>query len=183
MKTLLLYLVLLAIPFRLAAQKIGPQDEKLIDEYLKNNLTSEKFVVGPSAVSKVFTGNFYIVDPGYKTAEGTSYVSEFFFNINSGVLVIYEQLTNDKELLVLLSLVKKEFLLKDETGAKTFEAALNELYPVKDNEKAGIKHLKKNSQWIFFRGKFFDDQKAIIVTPAANGAITKIEFKLAYTGA
>jgi len=180
MKTYLLYLILVLLPVNIFAQTIAPQDEKLIDNYLREKLTSAKFVVGPVAVSKVFNGNFYIVDPTYNIPDGAVYVAELYFNINEGAIVIYKTLTNDKELPVLLSLVKKGFLLKDESGAKLFEAALNELYPVKESERAGIKHIKKNNQWIFLRAKFFDDQIAVIVTTAPAGTITNMELKLAY---
>jgi hypothetical protein len=167
----------------MAAQTIGVQDEKLMDDYIKKNLTSGKTIVGPMAVSKVFSGTFYIVSPGFTYPDGVSYCSDFCFNISAGVIVLYEQLTNDKELPVLLSLMKKGFLLKDEAGAKLFEAALNELFPVKENEKSGVRNMKKNNQWVFLRSKFFDDQTAVIVTTAANGTITKIEVKLSYKGA
>jgi hypothetical protein len=182
MKKILFYLFLLAFPVSLTAQTIGAQDEKLIDDYLHKNLTSAKTLVGPAAVSKVFVGTFYLVDPSFNTDEGLSYVMELPMNINAGEIVLYELLSTDKELPALMSLIKKDFLLKDESNAKLFEAALNELYPVKENERAGVKHLKKNNQWIFFRAKFFDDQTAVIVTTAPNGTITKIEVKLAYTG-
>jgi hypothetical protein len=180
MKKLLLYLALLLLPVTMAAQTINAQDEKLIDDYLRDNLTSEKTVVSAVSINKVFSGSFYIVDPGYKSAEGTSYVTEFYININAGKMAIFEQLTNDKELPVLLSLVKKEFLLKDEPSARLFEASLNELYPVKESERAGIKHMKKNNQWVFLRGKFFDDQTAVVATVEANGKITKLQVMLAY---
>jgi hypothetical protein len=177
---LLLYLFLILVPVNMAAQTINAQDEKLIDDYLRDNLTSEKTVVSGVAIGKVFNGNFYIVDPGYKSPEGTAYVTEFFVNVSGGEMVLFEQLTNDKDLPVLLSLVKKGYLLKDEASAKLFEASLNELYPVKESDRQGIKHIKKNNQWVFLRGKFFDDQTAVIATVAANGTITKLQLLLAY---
>jgi hypothetical protein len=182
MKTLLLYPFLLLNTLNMTAQMIGAQDEKLMDDHIKKNLISVKTTVGISTLSKVFSGNFYIVSPGFSQPEGIGYCSDYFFNINSGILVEFEQLTTDKELPVLLSLVKKEFIINDETGAKLFEAALNELYPVKDNEKPGVKHLRKNDQWIFLRGKFFDDQTAVFVTTDAKGTITRLDVKLAYSG-
>jgi len=165
----------------MTAQTINPQDEKLIDDYLHKNLTTVKTLVGTAAVSKVFVGTFYLVDPAFNTDEGLSYVMELPMNINAGEIVLYELLSTDKELPALMSLVKKDFLLKDESKAKLFEAALNELFPVKESEMADVKHLKKNNQWIFLRAKFFDDQTAVIVTTEPNGTITKMEVKLGYT--
>jgi hypothetical protein len=182
MKTCLFCALLLPFSLSMTAQTINAQDDKLIDDYLHKNLTSAKIQVGPAAVSKVFIGTFYLVDPAFNTDEGLSYVIELPMNINDGKIVLYELLSTDKELPGLMSLVKKDFLLKDESKAKLFEAALNELYPVKESEQGNIKHLKKNNQWIFLRGKFFDDQTAVIVTTGPNGAITQMEVKLAYTG-
>jgi hypothetical protein len=87
----------------------------------------------------------------------------------------------DLECPVLMSVIKKDFFLKDESTAKLFEAALNVLYPVDDDEIQNVKHLHKGSQWIFLRGKFFDDFTAIIVTTGSNGAVTNVDLKLAYT--
>jgi hypothetical protein len=181
MKTYLFCTLLLAFPVGLVAQTINSQDEKLIDEYLHKNLTSAKTQIGSAAVSKVFVGTFYLVDPAFNTDEGLSYVMELPMNINSGEIVLYELLSTDKELPALKSLVKKDFLLKDESKAKLFEAALNELYPVKESEMTDVKHLKKINQWIFLRAKFFDDQTAVIVTTEPNGTITKMEVKLGYS--
>ena len=91
-----------------------------------------------------------------------------------------EGIHTDLECPVLMSLIKKDFFLKDENSAKLFEASLNTLYPVDKKEIPNVKHLKKGSQWIFLRGKFFDDYTAFIVTTGANGAVTKIELKLSY---
>jgi hypothetical protein len=172
----------LTLPLSITAQTINPQDEKLIDEYLHKNLTAAKSLVGSANASKVFNGTFYLVDPAFNTDEGLSYVMELPMNINAGEIVLYELLSTDKELPALVSLIKKDFLLKDEAKAKLFEAALNDLYPVKESERANIKHLKKNGQWIFLRAKFFDDQTAVIVTTEPSGKITKMEVKLAYSG-
>jgi hypothetical protein len=86
----------------------------------------------------------------------------------------------DLECPVLMSMIKKEFLLKDEAAAKLFEASLNVLYPLDEKEMPNVKHMKKGTQWIFIRNKFFDDSTAFIVTVTPAGAVTKIELKLAY---
>lgn len=168
------------IPICSNAQTISTQDNNLIDEYLRAKMISKKTIIGPVAVNKVFSGNFYTANPGYVTTDGESYASDMHFNINGGVIIQYEELSTDKELPVLLALVKKGFLLKDASGAKLFEDALNELFPVKENEKKDIKHLKKANQWIFLRNKFFDDQTAIIVTTAPDGTISRLEVLLGY---
>ena len=180
MKTLLLYLLLLIVPASIAAQTINSQDEKAINDFLKQTLSQDITVVVPDAVSKVFSGKFFIVSPKFGFPEGEGYCSDYFFNVNAGVVVVNEKFSTDMELPVLLSLVKKGFLLKDEASAKLFEAALNTLYPVDEDELPGIKHMKKGNQWIFLRDKFFDDQTGVIATVSANGTIIKLEVKLGY---
>ena len=79
-----------------------------------------------------------------------------------------------------MSLIRKDFFLKDENAAKLFEAALNVLYPFEEAEIQNVKHLKRDSQWIFLRGKFFDDFTVLIVTTGPDGAVTKIELELSF---
>ena len=89
-------------------------------------------------------------------------------------------MSSDTELKELFSLLKTDFRLKNETEAVSFEAALNSIFPVDEKEKQNVKHLKKENQWIFIRGKFFDDDTAVIVSVAPDGTVSKIELVLAY---
>jgi len=182
MKTLLLYLALLFVPVCLTAQTVSSQDEKVIKDFLLKTLNQEVEVVAPEAVSKVFAGKFYKVSPGFDFPDGSGYCTDYSLNVNAGAVVVNEKFSTDMDLPELLSIVKKGFLLKDEAAAKLFEAALNTLYPVDEDELSGVKHMKKGTQWIFLRDKFFDDQTAVIATVSANGTITKLQVKLGYPG-
>jgi hypothetical protein len=180
MKTISIYLALLIVPVCLTAQTVSSQDEKVINDFLKKTLNQEIEVVAPDAVSKVFVGKFYKVNPGFDFPDGSGYCTDYSFNVNAGVIVVNEKLSTDMDLPQLLSIVKKGFLLKDEATAKLFEAALNTLYPVDEDEVAALKHMKKGNQWIFLRDKFFDNRTAVIATVSANGTITKLEVILGY---
>ena len=180
MKKLLLPFSLILGTLGISNQNVLSQDKKIIEDYLVSKLAYRVNEIDPAAVNKVFMGKFYIVSSGYTDIEGTGYCSNFYFNDNGGKLVEFEQPTADKEFPILLGMVKKDFRLKDEPSAKIYETALNVLFPVKDSEKAGLKHMKKNGQWIFIRGKFFDDYTAFIITTSPVGEITKIEIKLSY---
>lgn len=182
MKTILLYLALLFVPVCLTAQTVSAQDEKVIKDFLLKTLNQEVEVVAPEALSKVFAGKFYKVNPGFDFPDGSGYCTDYSFNVNAGTVVVNEKFSTDMDLPELLSLVKKGFLLKDEAAAKLFEAALNTLYPVDEDEMAAVKHIKKGTQWIFLRSKFFDDQTAVIATVSANGTITKLQVILGYPG-
>lgn len=180
MKILLFFLITFILPLSIAAQTIDPQSEKLMDDLVQKSLFTEKTVIGPEGVSKVFTGKFFHVKAGFNEVNGSSMCGDFNLNINNGKIIIFEQLDTDKELPLLFSLLKKDFLLKDEPAAGLFEAALNELYQLDEKEKTVVKHMKKNNQWIFIRDKFFDNYTAIIATTGTSGAVSKLEVILSY---
>ena len=182
MKKLLFSAYLLCVSFFLTAQQVPPADQQAIDNFIKSISYTETQLVKQDVLRKVFTGNFYNVKPGFKEQNGTMTCSEFHFNILNGKLTELEELDQDKELTTLNGMLNKNFLIKDEASAKTFETALDALYPLSDSDKAQEKHLKKGNQWIYVRGPFFEKFKALLVTVDAKGAITKMEFSLNYTG-
>jgi len=181
-------LILPLIPFlflfsvSLSAQTVDSQSQKLIETFVKNNIDLQTKAVDPAIVSKVFTGNFCKISVGFIEAGSgaNSCGSDSFVNINGTAVKMLETVHTDLECPNFMSLIKKDFLLKDETTAKLFEACLNILYPVDEKELPNVKHMKKGSQWIFLREKFFDDFTAFIVTTGTNGAVTKIEVDLGY---
>ncbi len=183
MKNIVTTIIALMITVSLSSQGVDANDSKLIDNFVKSNTRAEISGIDQADVSKVFTGVFYKVLVGYnETGSGLSYCgSDTYFNVNGTMVVMAESIHTDIECPVLLSLIKKDFLLKDENAAKLFESALNTIYPVGESEMGDVKHLKKDSQWIFVREKFFDDYTVFIVTVGADNAVTKIEAKLGYS--
>ena len=182
MKNLILLLVAFIFAECLSAQSVDSQSQKLIETFVKSNIEVQSEAVDPAVVSKVFVGKFCKINVGFiETGVGNSGCGDKnYVNINGSTITMTEPVHMDLECPVLLSLVKKDFLLKDESAAKLFEASLNAIYPVDEDEVPNIKHMKKGSQWIFLRGKFFDDYTAFIVTTGATGSLTKIELQLAY---
>jgi len=183
MKNLICSLISLVFFVNLTAQTVDPGSQKLIESFVKSNIDIQYEDIDQATVNKVFSGTFFKISVGFiETGVGASSCGTFdYININGSSVSMIEPVHMDLDCPVLMSVIKKDFLLKDENGAKLFEAALNILYPVEKNEVENVKHLHKGSQWIFLRGKFFDDYTAIIVTTGANGAVTKVELKLAYT--
>jgi hypothetical protein len=182
MKNLILSLTSFLFAVCLSAQTIDSQSQKLIEVFVKSNIDIQSEAIDPAAVSKVFTGKFCRIHVGFvETGVGASGCGDDnYVNINETTIKMTEGIHMDLECPILMSMIKKDFLLKDENAAKLFEASLNVLYPVDEKEVPNIKHLKKGPQWIFLRGKFFDDYTAFIVTTGTNGIVTKIEVKLAY---
>lgn len=166
----------------LFAQTIAPESHKLIEAFVKSNIDIKLEPVDQTAVTKVFSGTFYKINIGFiETGSGAnSCGSDNYINVNGSAVNMIEPIHMDLECPVLMSMIKKDFLLKDENAAKLFEAALNVLYPVDGDEIQYVRHLHKDSQWIFLRGKFFDDFTAFIVTTNSNGVVTNVELELAY---
>ncbi|MDZ7634606.1 MAG: hypothetical protein U5L72_09305 [Bacteroidales bacterium] len=133
-------------------------------------------------VSKVFAGTFHKINIGFNEPGSgvNSCGSDNYINVNGSEVNMIEPVHMDIECPVLMSLIRKDFYLKEENAAKLFEASLNVLYPLEEAEIQDVKHLRRDSQWIFLRGKFFDDFTAFIVTTGPDGAVTKIELELAF---
>ncbi|MFN8241619.1 MAG: hypothetical protein U0X39_12830 [Bacteroidales bacterium] len=182
MKSILLFTAAIFTSTFLSGQTVDNQTQKLVGDFVRNNTDVRIEPVDNVATGKVFTGTFYKLIVGFiETGVGSSDCGDAnYVNINGSNVKMAEPVHMDLECPVLLSIVKKDFLLKDENAAKLFEAAMNVIYPFDEKEKANVKHMKKGTQWIFLRGKFFDDYTAFIVTTAANGTITKIDLKLSY---
>lgn len=184
-----LFIFFLLLTTVISAQQIDSEAEKMINDYVISKLIIEKVPADPELLNQVFSGKFYKVSTFYyytsreENSESTAGCNQFWLNIDNGKITEVQQLSSDSNLPDILSLLKKEFLLKDEASALRFEKALDTLFPVDEDEKQNVKHMKKSSQWVFMRSKFFDDQTAVIVTTNPNGTVTKIEVKLAYNPA
>jgi hypothetical protein len=182
MKRFISSLIALFLIISLSAQTIAPESQKLIESFFKSNIYIKLEEVDQITVDKVFSGIFFKINIGFiETGSGAnSCGSDNYINVNGSAVSMIEPIHMDLECQVLKSIIKKDFLLKDENAAKLFEASLNVLYPVDEDEIPNVKYLHKGSQWIFLRGKFFDDFTAFILKTGSNGDVTNVELKLAY---
>lgn len=182
MKKLSSSLIALLFVVNVCAQTISPDNQKLIESFVKNNIDVQLADIDQTAVSKVFSGTFYKINIGFvEPGSGVSGCgSDNYINVNGSDVNMIEPVHMDLECPVLMSLIRKDYLLKDDNAAKLFEAALNTLYPLEEEEIQNARHIHRDSQWIFLRGKFFDDFTAFIVTAGPDGAVTKIELELAF---
>jgi hypothetical protein len=81
------------------------------------------------------------------------------------------------DLSALKSLVKPDFKLKADADGKTFEEALDLLYPVDvryDEKRKAVRHV--GTEWLFIRGTFIADFKGLVVTTDADGTIKSIKY-------
>ena len=182
MKKLTSSLIALMFIVNISAQTISTENQKLIESFVKSNIDVQLADIDQNAVSKVFSGKFYKINIGYiEPGSGVNTCgSDNYINVNGSEVQMIEPVHMDLACPVLMSLIRKGFFLKDENAAKLFEDALNVLYPVEESEIQNVRHLHRDSQWIFLRGKFFDDFTAFIVTTGPDGAVTGIDLELAF---
>jgi hypothetical protein len=176
MKRTILYLIVLLFPLSLLAQQIDEQSKKLIDEFIRSQMTSETKPIDAALTSKVFNGNFFLTElsgPYYPDkTQGRRPYDNFIFNIYQNKVTEFMVSMNN-----LLPLVKKEFKLKDETNAVLFEKALYAFYPVRDDVKKS--HLKKANQWIFLAKDDYGN-RAFVVTTDPSGSVKNIDLQMNY---
>lgn len=186
MKKILFFLFVMLLSVNISAQQIDSVTEKLINEYVITRMIIEKEPADPALTNQVFSGKFYKVNTFYiyatreENSESSAACNQFWLNVDNGKVTEVQQLSSDSNLPDVLSLLKKDFRLKDEASAVKFEQSLNALFPVDKDDVLNIKHMKKNNQWIFIRGKFFDDNTAVIATTNPDGTVSKVEVLLAY---
>lgn len=180
MKKLLIYGLVSVSCLGLYSQQVPENDQKVIDNYIRSASFNEVHPILSDTLQRVFSGKFYNVAPGFKSADGSVTCNNYHFNINGANIAELEELSNDKDLMQMPGLLQKGFFLNDEKSAGLFEVAINKIYPPEREDKGLIRHLKKNNQWIFIRGKFFENYKAIVVTVDPKGTVTKISFTLDY---
>lgn len=182
MKNLLSTLLFLMFFVTLSAQNVDSANQERIESFVRSHVYAQPEAIEKEVTGKVFSGTFYNakVKISYVPTESQSF-SESGFNVHNDSVTKLQSCCSDQEFPVLLSLVNKDFLLKDENAAKQFEAALDVLYPVKKKEIPNVKHMQEGSQWIFIRGTFFKKLQAFVVTTDTEGTVTKIEYKLPYS--
>ena len=171
---------LLFVLFSLSLNGQGPADDARmkIDKYIKSRLTTKAEVITSPEMTAVFAGNFYKVDLDYTVENGGWSSSMGTMYLSNGSVKELEELSTDKELPVLLTLVNPAFRLKGEADAKILEAALDRLFPLNSIDERSRRHYFKNNLWYFIRGKFFDDEQGFVFTPDGDGKILLIQYFL-----
>ncbi|MGD0582974.1 MAG: hypothetical protein ABR974_08535 [Bacteroidales bacterium] len=180
MKKLLIPLILVTIPLlRVTGQSIPDNDLRLMDNYINSKTTVEKQRIESDTLKKVFRGSFYSITPTFDHNNGKTTCDAFRIVIADGKISELEELSENKTLGFLFSLLQKGVAIRNESDAKTFQAAIDQIYPLSWSVKAeDKKHLKLNDKWLFLRGDFFGSKEGLVVTLDQNSVISKIDFDL-----
>jgi hypothetical protein len=156
---------------RTTAQELTEKENALLDDYVKSKVATEKEKIVSDTLEKVFSGVVYKVKGGYSEDNGISYCTESLFIIKGNDLIAFSSHN-------LLSAVRSDFTIKNETDAKIFETALDKIDPIKWGNEELKEHLKKDNKWYFVRAKFFESKSAYIVTIGKDGKISDIGYEM-----
>jgi hypothetical protein len=159
------------------AQEIPEVDNQLIDKAVSKMVTIEKKRIAGDTISKVLTGSVYQIDI-ITTINNSSSTSTCYIVVKDGKLIELEDMSENRPMARLLSLMRKDFYLKSENDAKIFETVLDKIFPLGWSDKDAKEHMKAANKWYFIRGKFFDSKKGFIVTIDPASKITAIEYSL-----
>jgi hypothetical protein len=175
--TLVLALGLFALVAR--GEDATAQDKAFFEKQIGKLVKLEPQPLTGAALDKVFSAKFFKVNVSIGASGGGQDLVVARSGDNA-VEVTTPGTTEDMP--DLKKLVKADFKLKADADGKTFESALDLLYPIDerfDKEDLKVKAVKhKGTEWTFIRGKFFDNFKGIVVTTNADGVITNIKYSL-----
>jgi hypothetical protein len=161
---------------KINAQNTSEKDNSLIDNFMKSKVSINKEKLVSDTLAKVFDGTFYKVDAGFAVSDAMTSCSGGVFNVKNGAISVLD--SRNDSMLVLLSLIRKDFYLKTPADGKFFEACLDKFYPVSDLHIKDKERLKIGNKWYFIRDKFFDSKSGYIVTLDQNFRIVNIANEL-----
>jgi hypothetical protein len=177
MKKVLVYIILLAISFsKINGQELSENENTFFDDLIKSKIVTEKTKIDSDTLAKVFTGTFYTVGAGFSSVDGVSMCLNYLFVMKDGQLIEFDSRTDS--MLTLVSLLRNDFFIKNESDAKIFETVLNKIYPVSWINEEYVEIIKKDNNWYFIRGEFFDSKSGYIVSLDQNSKITNIAYSM-----
>jgi hypothetical protein len=150
------------------------EDRAFFDKNIGKLVKLEPTPMMGGALEKVFGARFFTVNVGVagEAVVKTLVAAKVGDNLSD---VSMPGATADMP--ALKALVRQDFTLKTDADGKTFEAALDALYPPDtryDEKRKAVHH--SGAQWTFIRGVFIGDFKGLVVTTDADGTITNIKY-------
>lgn len=175
-KTLLFIAIMGCVVLNLKGQGSSGKDDSTVDNYLKTRIIIEKEKIVSDTLSKVFNGTFYNCKTGFSSSEGVTWCSGSLIVMYAGKLIEFDSRTDS--ILPLLSLVRKEFIVKGVNEAKIIETCLRLLYPPSEFSDFIPERIKSGNNWYFTRGTFFDFKSGYIVSLDKNLRISNIAYSM-----
>jgi hypothetical protein len=175
MKKSIFCLIIFTFSFlKINAQEISEKENSLLDSFINSKVSTSKEKIVSDTLEKVFNGTFFNVHVGFSFGDAGSQLFLFVIRDGKGI----EYVSSSDSLNTLLSLVKKDFFLRNNADAKIFETCLDKLFPISWTSAGDKEHLKIDGKWYFVRGKFFDSKSGYIVTLDNNSKISDIAYSM-----
>lgn len=163
----------------MSGQQVPANDAKLIDDHVFAKVTIKKEKIEAPSLTRVFRGVYYKAVPTYNHKDGTASCESYLVAVVDGSIVEPDEPNGAMTMEVLFTLLRSDFSIKTATDAKTFEEALDALYPLDWSENTeSKKHFIREGKWYFIRGEFFESLKGFMVTTDSQGVIKSIDFDL-----
>jgi len=175
-KILVLFAILGCFILNTNGQGSSAKDDLTVENYLKSRTIVEKQKLPSDTLAKVFNGTFYIGKTGFSSNEGENWCSSSIIVMNAGKLIEFD--SRNDSILPLLSLVRKDFIVKGVNEAKIIETCLRLLYPPGEFSDEKTEIIKNGNNWYFIRGKFFDSKSGYIVSLDKNLRISNIAYSM-----
>ncbi len=127
------------------------------------------------AIRRISKGHFYLASLVFPSDYGSFSQGFHLFKCGNN----YSHSDGGKGLLTspaFKSSILKDFELKSEDDASSFEELLDAVVPMDSFDLKYKKHFQKGGAWYFVRGDFFEKREAYIVETYENGSVKSISF-------
>jgi len=166
------------LPVFTAAAPLTDEEQKAIDAEMRSRVTFEPGSIDSLALRTVFDATFYQVEIKIREGEATSRQKMLLVR-NAGKFVEVGNTTTNRKMPGLLALIKKDFKIRNDEDAATFEEAIDLIYPLfSDRDRKEVARRQDGKAWLFVRGKFFDSEKGFVVKTDDAGTVTDVAYYL-----
>ncbi len=160
------------------AQSLTDEEKAFLDKHMSEVIKVEPARLNDAGFLKVFSALFYQVTISIKTDDGTQIQQVIVAHVGDALLSISRP-SSDADMPNFVKMLNPDFKLKTDDDAKSMQAALDSAYPViTDDDKKAEKFRRTGNQWVFARGKFFNDDLGFVFQTDDSGTITSAKFTL-----
>jgi len=178
----LLWLIFISIMFLWVTaypQDLTQSEEGLIREAICRMIKIDAKPIDTQTLEKIFHGTFYQIKLSREEPDGSKYgMGNLMLVRVDDHFVIPEDTATNKSMPILKSLLKKDLRFKNMKDAQMIQDALDSIYKIKSISDKNAKEIKqKGDEWVFIRGKFFDNHKGFIFK-TTDGVIVEVKYSL-----
>jgi hypothetical protein len=161
------------------AQSLPADEQSFFDKHISEVIQIAPIRLNSDDFLKVFSAPFYQVTVTIKSDDGSSQNQQVVVARSGDNMVNISRPGTDTDMPALLKMLNPSFKLKTDDDAKSMQTALDAAYPiVTDDDKKAEKFRHTANQWVFARGKFFNDDLGFVFQTDDSGAITSAKFTL-----